>query len=73
MIMENCRMGGRIQEKPGYRDARHTSNGIWTRPEILPDGVLKKRLCGAKCPAYECLDWCGYGKEAIKRGMYDDV
>jgi Zn ribbon nucleic-acid-binding protein len=44
------------------------------KPHALNDRVLKKRLCiGAKCPKCECLDWCGYGKEAVKRGMFDDV
>lgn len=74
MIMENCRLGGRIEERPGYRDKRNTGERIWTKPHLLPDGVLKKRICqGAACKGCECLDHCGYGKEAVKRGMFDDV
>lgn len=73
MIMENCRLGGRIQEKPGWNERRHSDGGIWTKPHLLNNQVLKKRLCGANCAKCECLDWCGYGKEAVKRGMFDDV
>ena len=73
MIMENCRLGGRIQEKPGWNERRHSDGGIWTKPHLLNDRVLKNRLCGANCAKCECLDWCGYGKEAVKRGMFDDV
>jgi hypothetical protein len=42
MIMENCRLGGRIQEKPGWNERRHSDGGIWTKPHLLNNQVLKK-------------------------------
>lgn len=64
------RLGGLIEVKPGRSNMRGVGKKIGTNPHQMTDRTLKKNVCdGAPCRYCVCVDRCGYGQEAVKRGL----
>ena len=67
--MQNERLGGCITTIPAPCTGRQK---ITEQPERMRSTALMRHVCkGAMCARCECLDWCNYGKEAIKRGLVE--
>lgn len=67
--MQNERLGGCISTIPTHCANKHK---ITEQPERMRSIALMRHVCkGAMCAKCECLDKCGYGKEAVKRGLVE--
>ena len=67
--MQCERLGGCISTIPTPSNGREK---ITEQPERMRSIALMRHVCkGAMCVRCECLDKCGYGKEAIKRGLVE--
>lgn len=67
--MQCERLGGCISTLPTPSNGREN---ITEQPESMRSSALMRHVCkGAMCAKCECLDKCGYGKEAVKRGLVE--